>query len=133
MAKRFSFLVTVLFLSVVAFAQTKKTAWKEYNSFNTLMAETFHNFEDGNFVPVKTKSAELVSKAQTWSKSAYPVGYDKTAIAPLLTKLVDQTLVLDQAVKAGVANEEVGKILSDLHKQFLKIYDLCTDAKHEQH
>lgn len=50
-------------------AQEKKVTWPEWTNFHGVMSGTFHPAEEGKFEPIRTRSEEMVSKAELWLKS----------------------------------------------------------------
>ena len=131
---RISILLVTMVSAMVSFGQAKKPEWKEQKDYHTVMAATFHPAEEGNFAPLKAKSAELAKKATAWSKSVYPAGYDKAAIAPLLKKLVAESKLLDKKVKAGASNKDLNKLITALHDRFHEITEKCNAGdEHEGH
>lgn len=68
-------LSSLLFLvNTFADAQTK-TDWKEKDQFHTVMSQTFHPAEEGNFKPIRARIDEMLSKAQAWQKSSIPSAF----------------------------------------------------------
>jgi hypothetical protein len=131
---RISILLVAMVSAMVSFGQAKKPEWKEQKAYHEVMAATFHPAEEGNFAPLKAKSAELAKKATAWSKSVYPAGYDKAAIAPALKKLVAESKLLDKKVKAGASNEALNKLITALHDRFHEITEKCNAGdEHEGH
>ena len=130
---RFSLLLLAMVGSLSIFAQEKKADWPAQKDFHTVMAATFHPAEEGNLTPLKAKSGELAKKATAWSKSVYPAGYDKAAIAPILKKLVMECKALDVKVKAGAGKEELTKMITALHDRFHEIVEKCNAGEHEGH
>lgn len=126
-------LAAMMFGALTGFAQTKKAEWKEQKDFHAVMGATFHPTEEGNYEPIKKRSGELAKAAVAWSKAAYPAGYDKKKIAPLLKKLVKEAQALDKLVKAKASDEKIGKSLTALHDRFHEITEKCNASGEEEH
>ncbi len=130
--KKIVALFFVVAISVFSFAQ--KTEWREQKEFHKVMSTTFHPAEEGNLQPVKTRSAELVQKAETWKNSSIPFDItDKKAIKKNLKKLSKDAKNLDKKVKANVSDDELVKSLTELHDTFHTIVGLCSDKDKHDH
>ena len=106
-------------------SRTPKAEWKESNEFHTVMAATFHPAEDGNFKPVRERSAELVTKATAWMNSTPPAEMSKPEIKENLKKLVAQATEVNTLVEKKATDAELKKQLSTLHDTFHTIIGLC--------
>ncbi|MCX8018860.1 MAG: hypothetical protein N2747_00030 [Chitinophagaceae bacterium] len=96
-------------------------------SFHEVMGKTFHSAEKGNMEPVKTRSAELVSRAIAWKNSTPPAGYNKKAIKKSLRKLIKQAKEVDKAVKKSASDKDITEKLNALHDTFHEIMEECED------
>ncbi len=102
------------------------TQWKEQSAFHTVMSQTFHPAEEGDYKPIRARSGEMVEKAKAWQASTIPSGYKEVkGIKENLAALVDGSSKLDAKIKAGAKDEEVLKDLSALHDVFHTIVGLC--------
>lgn len=103
-----------------------KTTWKELSEFHTVMSQTFHPAEEGDFKPIRERSGEMVEKAKAWKASAIPADHTEVkGIETSLDALVDGSSKLDAKIKAGAKDEEILKDLSALHDVFHTIVGLC--------
>ena len=109
--------------------------WKEKKDFHAVMSKTFHPAEEGNFEPVKMRSAELALKANAWRKSDIPADVqDKKAVKKSLNKLCKDSKKLNRSVKNGATNDELKIQLFALHDTFHTIVGLCNlQDEHENH
>lgn len=115
----------MLSIQLSAIAQSK-AEWKELSAFHTVMSQTFHPAEEGDFKPIHERSGEMVEKAKAWKASAIPADYtDVKGIGTSLDALVDGSSKLDAKIKAGAKDEEILKDLSALHDVFHTIVGLC--------
>ena len=119
-----------LVLASSSFAQhhshSSTATWKEQSAFHTVMSQTFHPAEEGDFKPIRERSGEMVEKAKAWKASAIPANYtDVKGIGSSLDALVDGSTKLDAKIKAGAKDEEILKDLSALHDVFHTIVGLC--------
>jgi hypothetical protein len=129
--KKICLLVT-LFVSLLAVksnAQDKFAAWPALAEFHTVMSETFHPAEKGDFDPVKQRSGELVDKAASLAKSVVPAQFDKTAIRTALKELKTKTTALNKIVLKKAKNEKINTALVSVHDTFHEIVGLCTEDK----
>ena len=121
--------------TTLTFAQNK-TEWKEMKDFHTVMSQTFHPAEEGNFKPLKERSEELIKKAKAWKVSAVPAEYkDVKNLQATLDKLVDGAKNLDTQVKSQVTDKELKKSITALHDVFHTIVGLCSPegGEHKGH
>lgn len=115
----------LLAVQITSHAQNK-TEWKELSAFHTVMSQTFHPAEEGDFKPIRERSGEMVEKAKAWKASTIPADYtDVKGIETSLDALVDGSTKLDEKIKAGAKDEEILKDLSALHDVFHTIVGLC--------
>ena len=127
----------VCLLAITAFiqkvnAQSKFDSWPELKSFHTVMSQTFHPSEDGNLEPIKTRSAEMVAKAEALQKSKIPAEFDKKEVKDAVNKLAIDSKKLHELILNKGTNEVIKKALSDLHDTFHLIVEKCskTDEHH---
>lgn len=121
-------------ISSVAFSQSK-SVWKEQKDFHGVMSTTFHPAEEGNLQPIKTRSGEMVAKAEAWKNSSIPADIaDKKGVKKSLKQLVKGTKKLDKSIKAGASDAELTAQLTSLHDVFHTIVGLCNaEDKHDGH
>ena len=118
-------LAWILLIPVGALGQDLGT-WNELKAFHTVMSQTFHPAEEGDFAPIKARSGELLEKALAWQASALPAEYQNVEdIETVLAALVEGSKRLDAKVSAGAKNEELAADLNALHNVFHKIVGLC--------
>jgi hypothetical protein len=115
----------VMFAFFTAIQAQEKKQWKEMHDFHGVMSSTFHPAEDGNLQPIRTKSQEMVEKAEAWKKSEAPEGYDKKAVKGTLKKLVAGSREIDKLVKANATDKELTDKLTALHDVFHEIMEKC--------
>lgn len=136
--KTLVFTLALFLVSATIFAQSK-TPWKEQQDFHSVMSTTFHPVEEGNFTPIKTRSAEMVEKAKTWKNSQIPADIkDKKAVKKSLKELVAGSKKLDKSIHNGATDAEIKTQLTELHEVFHTIVGLCnakgeTHEEHEKH
>ena len=117
-----------------ASAGDKKVEWPEWTAFHGVMAATFHPAEEGNFKPIRTRSGELLAKAEEWQKSKAPKDLDKPEVKKLLVVLVKESKELDTMVKNKASDEELKKALTALHERFHSIVGACSnEEEHKEH
>lgn len=125
-------LALLILLSTAASSQTK-VEWKEKDAFHTVMSQTFHPAEEGNFAPIRERIGEMVQKAIDWQKSEIPADFKNVQdIKENLNKLVAGSESLNNKIKANCTDSEILSDLSVLHDVFHSIVGLCNtaDEKH---
>lgn len=121
-------LSSLLFLvNTFADAQTK-TDWKEKDQFHTVMSQTFHPAEEGNFKPIRARIDEMLAKAQAWQKSSIPSAFkNQKDIKWQLDNLVKGTQALQIKMRQGLKDEVLKSELTALHDVFHAIIGLCKE------
>ena len=71
-------------------SEIEKDNWLALKDFHKVMAQTYHPAEEGNFVPLRTRSGELLAKAILFANSKPPLSKDKTEVHKALTNLAEQ-------------------------------------------
>jgi len=124
--------LTTLLFTQLSFAQSKFDKWPELKSFHGVMSQTFHPSEEGNLQPIKTRSLEMVNKADSLSKSNIPAEFNKKEVKEAINKLVIDSKKLHELIQNKGNDEEIKKSLSNLHDTFHLIVEKCshTDEHH---
>ena len=125
--KSLKFLAVLFFFLVVSnvSAQTTFEKWPAIKTFHGVMSQTFHPAEEGDLNPIKTRSEEMVQKADALSKEAIPAEFKTPAILASIKKLQEGAKGLDKLVKAKGSDEATLKSLTALHDVFHEIVGLC--------
>ena len=124
--RKVKFLFMMLALSVTAvpvFSQEAK--WTEMENFHAVMSVSFHPAEENNLQPLKGKSADLLSKAKAWQKSAAPVGFNADVTKPILKNLVKQCKLIKAAVNENKTDAELKAMITKAHDIFHEIKEKC--------
>ena len=129
--KKFVCLFIAAFAIAASVNAQEKKSWKEMHDFHAVMSATFHPAEEGKLDPIRTRSQEMVEKAEAWQKSTAPEGYDKKAVTKSLQKLVEGSKELNKLVKEKAKDEALKEKLSTLHDVFHEIMEKC--EKGEDH
>jgi len=103
--------------------------WNELNAFHEVMSATYHPMEEGNFKPIRTRAAEMASKAKQWSDSIPPARYDKAEIKTNVAKLSTESQTLAALVAKKASDAAIKESLNALHDRFHEIAGMCNDAK----
>lgn len=130
--KSLKFLAVLFFFLVISnlSAQTTFEKWPAIKTFHGVMSQTFHPAEEGDLNPIKTRSEEMVQKADALSKEAIPAEFKTPAILASIKKLQAGAKSLDKLVKAKGSDEATLKSLTALHDVFHEIVGLCSEEKH---
>lgn len=130
MSKSIFVVAILLFVTTLISAQTK-VEWKEKNDFHTVMSQTFHPVEEGNFKPIRERSGEMVEKAIAWQKSSIPADFKNVkGIKKNLNKLVKESQKLDKKIKSNATDAQIKADLTALHDIFHQIVGLCETTDH---
>jgi peptidoglycan hydrolase CwlO-like protein len=128
MKKLMSLLVVgLVLLAQNAFAQDNQS-WQEEEAFHTVMSQTWHPIEEGNYAPIRERSAELADVAAAWKKSEIPSGF--TAVKDIKKKLKElaaETKELNKEIAKGCTDEEIKEEMEELHELFHDIVGLCKE------
>jgi len=108
----------------------ERAKWSELDAFHDVMSKTFHPAEEGKLDPIRSKSAEMVSRAVAWKNSTAPAGYDKNAVKENLKELVKGSKKIDKLVKQNASDKELTEELSALHEVFHGIVEKCSEGEH---
>lgn len=111
-------------------AQSTFEKWPAIKTFHGVMSQTFHPAEEGNLEPIKTRSEEMVQKANALSTSEIPAEFKTTAILASIESIQQKSKVLHQMVLDKATDVEITKSLSELHDVFHEIVGLCSAEKH---
>ena len=128
---KIKYLVIILFVLAMHSVNAQSTfdKWPEIKAFHAVMSNTFHASEDGNLMPIKTRSEELATKATAVLKSDIPAEYRRPAILASAEKLQLKSKALHKMVVAKASDADLKKSLSDLHDVFHEIVGLCSEKK----
>lgn len=108
----------------------ERNSWQALKNFHVVMAQTFHPMEDGNFEPIKARSAEMLEKAKLLGSSSFPNSFNNKAIKDAINELIAGAESLDKLVKKKSKNDKIEASLTKLHDVFHKIQGLCSNADH---
>lgn len=113
-----------------AVTKGKFDEWPALKDFHKVMSETFHPSEEGNLQPIKTRSGEMVLKADLVSKSIIPAEFNKKEVVAAVQKLKLDSKKLDKLVKGKKSDKEISEALVKLHDVFHEIIGLCSEESH---
>ncbi|MCS7012644.1 MAG: hypothetical protein NZM05_03280, partial [Chloroherpetonaceae bacterium] len=106
-------------------AKTLQT-WKELDDFHTVMAETYHPIEEGNFAPIRARAGELAQRAKEWANSSPPANYTvKPEFKTAMDSLVKESAHLAEIIAKNAPNSEVKIALTALHERFHQVEGMC--------
>ncbi|MBC7885792.1 MAG: superoxide dismutase [Saprospiraceae bacterium] len=105
----------------------EKDSWQALKDFHSVMAETFHPVEEGNFKPIRERSGEMSAKAQLLASSRIPTSFKTPEISKAIKELVDGSAKLDKLVKKNSKDAKIKESITKLHDKFHVIQGLCSD------
>jgi superoxide dismutase len=106
--------------------------WPAIKDFHKVMSQTFHPSEDGNLEPIKSRSKEMLEKAEALKKSTIPAEFKNTTdIAKSIDELIVGSKKLNKLVQSKASDKKITTSLAALHDVYHKIVGLCSDeAQH---
>ncbi len=108
---------------------TLKT-WRELDDFHTVMAETYHPLEDGDFKPIRQRANELAARAKDWAASPVPENYaTKPEFKAVMDSLVKESQALAEMIAKNASDKEVKTVLTALHDRFHQVEAMCQRKK----
>jgi len=108
-------------------SEIEKDNWIALKDFHKVMGQTFHPTEEGNFIPLRTRSGELLAKAILLSASKPPVSKDKPEIHKALSNLEEQCEKIYELVEKNAKDEVLKKEITKAHDLFHQVEELCHD------
>jgi len=105
----------------------EKDSWMELREFHKVMGQTFHPMEEGNLVPIKARSGEMLEKATILSKNAAPASFNTPEIKKAIMDLVTGSAHLHKLVSKKKKDNQIKESLTKLHDTFHIIQGLCSD------
>lgn len=103
----------------------EKNSWKELNEFHKVMGQTFHPSEKGDLGPIKSRSGEMLYKAEALSKSKIPASLDTPELRKAVSDLLTGSKELDAMVEKKADDKAITEKLNQLHDTFHLIQGLC--------
>ena len=110
-------------------AQSTFEKWPAIKEFHEVMSQTFHPAEEGNLVPIKARSEEMMNKAAMLLKSDIPAEFKTNAILASAERLQLKSKALHKLVNSNGTDAAIVKSITDLHDTFHEIVGLCSDTK----
>lgn len=104
----------------------EKDAWVALKQFHKVMAQTFHPMEEGDFAPIRTRSGEMVEKAEMLAKSPIPASFNSPEIKTAIDQLVTGSKKLHKLASKKGNDDKVKESLVALHDTFHVIQGLCS-------
>lgn len=126
--KTLSLVLFLLFANSIS-AQSIFDKWPEMNVFHEVMAQTFHPTEENNLEPLKTRSEELMKKAENLLNSNIPEEYRTKSILNAVEILQKKSEAVHQLVLSKATDTELKQAIADLHDAFHEIVGLCSAEK----
>jgi len=108
-------------------SEIEKDNWIALKDFHKVMAQTFHPAEDGNLVPLRTRSGELLAKAILFANSKPPVSKDKPEVHKALSNLAEQCEKIYELVEKNAKDAVLMKEITKAHDLFHQVEELCHD------
>jgi hypothetical protein len=126
-----SLFMFMLFLVVNSIsAQSTFEKWPAIKNFHEVISQTFHPSEEGNLMPIKERSGEMVAKANALSSENIPGEFKNEKILASIEKLKEKSTSVDKLVKEKGSDTDITKSLVDVHDEFHNIVGLCSETKH---
>ena len=103
----------------------EKDSWTALKDFHLVMAQTFHPAEEGNYKPIRERSAEMLAKATLLKSAAIPASFNNQEVKNAIAQLVSGAADLDKSIRKKGKDAVVMKKLTALHDTFHVIQGLC--------
>lgn len=126
--KSLSLVLFSLFVNSIS-AQSIFEKWPEMNVFHEVISETFHPTEENNLEPLKTRSEELMKKAENLLNSNIPEEYRTKSILSSLENLQRKSETLHKLVLSKASDTELKQSIIDVHDTFHEIVGLCNEKE----
>ena len=126
--KTLSLVLFLLFVNSIS-AQSIFEKWPEMNVFHEVISETFHPTEENNLEPLKTRSEELMKKAENLLNSNIPEEYRTKSILSSLENLQRKSETLHKLVLSKASDAELKQSIIDVHDTFHEIVGLCNEKE----
>lgn len=110
--------------------------WVQLDEFHEIMADVYHPLKDsGNLQPLKDRSSEFVAAVDKLAQSDLPAKVNSDEMEPLISALQESIHGLDEAIKAGSSDEQIGALLEGVHALFHTIQEewYAGGAEHDEH
>ena len=104
--------------NVVSAQNATADKWPALKEFHTVISQTFHPAEEGNFSPVKARSEELMNKGAAFLKGNVPAEFRTNSILASAEKLQLKTKILHKMVVAKASDGEIMAALTQVHRRF---------------
>ena len=121
--------IIFLFIATSITAQTNFDKWAAVNELQVIVTQTFHPAEEGNLEPLKSRSEELMNKANDLLQLDIPEEFRTKEILTLSENLLAKTKTLHASVIAKAFDEELLKAITEVHTVLHQIIGLCTEGK----
>jgi superoxide dismutase len=108
-------------------SEIEKDNWMALKDFHKVMAQTYHPAEEGNFVPLRTRSGELLAKAILFANSKPPLSKDKPEVHKALTNLAEQCDKIYELTAKNAKEDVLMKEITKAHDLFHQVEELCHD------
>ena len=112
-------------LSSPVLKEIERDTWEALNAFHEVMAQTFHPSEEGNLEPIRTRSGEMLQKAQELLNQPIPASFNTVEIKKTITDLVTGAKELNEMVRSHADDRAITKKLDQLHDVFHMIQGQC--------
>jgi hypothetical protein len=116
-------------------ASHMKSAWKEMDSFHTLLAATYHPASNKKDVaPLRAKANDLAAAARAWSTSNPPATCNTSEVKSRVATIATDALGIANEVLASATSASLIDSINDLHTKFEKVEKACGghSMKHDQ-
>ena len=128
--KAIAITVCLLFEGFFVSAQEKLDQWPALKDFHAVISTTFHPSEDGNLVPIKTRSGELLEKATALAKSPVPATINDPSIPAITKELLEKVTKLDAGIrKKKLSDKAITAQLIGVHDTYHRIVEKCVKGK----
>ena len=103
--------------------------WTAMNDLQVVVTQTFHPAEEGNLEPLKSRSEELMNKANDLLQLDIPEEHRTKEILTQSENLLAKSKTLHTLVVSAAFDEELLKAITEVHTVLHQIIGLCSEVK----
>ncbi len=103
-----------------------KSAWKEMDTFHTVLAAAYHPASSKKDVgPLREKANDLAFAAKSWSTSTPPASCNTAEVKSRVATIASDALAIANEVLASATDASLLTSIDELHTKFEKVEKAC--------
>ena len=113
-------------LSSPLFKKIDRSSWKVYREFNQLYSQLTLPAQSGDYALIKSKSAELLAKAEMLPKSNIPASFQNSDIKKVLNNLVSAVKDVHKSASKKPKDEVIKEKLTKLQEVYAELQNIVS-------